>query len=59
MGSPITTWEGAEAYFTFADRPLVLGLILAVAVGLTVFAIYSTIRHEKHSYTHPMDPNKK
>ena len=32
--SPITSWEGAEAYFTFADKPGILYVILAAAVIL-------------------------
>lgn len=48
--SPITTWEGAEAYFTFADSPAALMVILALAVGATVGAIIATIRHENHTY---------
>lgn len=54
MSSPITSWEGASAVFTFADKPMVTGFILVVAVALTVFAIYATVRHEKHSYNSPM-----
>ena len=30
--SPITAWEGAEAYFTFADKPGIMYAILAAAV---------------------------
>lgn len=41
--SPIDSWEGAEAYFTFADRPVVIGLILLAAVVVTVWAIVATI----------------
>jgi hypothetical protein len=26
--SPLTSWEGAEAYFNFADKPSVIVLIL-------------------------------
>lgn len=48
--SPITSWEGAEAYFTFADKPTVIGLILALAVIVTIGAIVATAIHEKHSY---------
>ncbi|QKE64051.1 hypothetical protein HNE05_12055 [Aquipseudomonas campi] len=54
MSSPITSWEGASSIFTYADKPAVLGFILAVAVALTVFAIWATVRHEKHSYNNPM-----
>lgn len=48
--SPITSWEGAEAYFTFADKPAVIMLILLLAVIVTVGAVIATIRHENHSY---------
>ena len=50
MASPITTWEGAEAIFTFADKPGMMGLILTISIVATVFAIVATIRHERHSY---------
>ncbi len=48
--SPITSWEGAEAYFTFADKPGVIYLILAVAVAFTAYAIVSAFIHESDSY---------
>ncbi|WP_298189635.1 hypothetical protein [uncultured Pseudomonas sp.] len=54
MSSPINSWEGASTVFTFADKPMVLGFILVVAVALTIFAIYATVRHEQVSYKSPM-----
>lgn len=48
--SPIDNWEGAEAYFTFADKPVVLGLILTVAVVVTLGCIIATAVHESASY---------
>lgn len=48
--SPIDAWEGAEAYFTFADSPLAMGVILLLSVVVTVVAIGSAIRHENESY---------
>lgn len=48
--SPITTWEGAEAYFTFADKPAVVILILVAAVAFTTYAIISAFIHESDSY---------
>lgn len=48
--SPITSWEGAEAYFTFADSPAVVMLILVAAVAFTVYAIISAFVHESDSY---------
>ncbi|WP_177429748.1 hypothetical protein [Pseudomonas mangrovi] len=54
MSSPISSWEGASAIFTFADKPAVTVTIVVIAVALTVFAVWATIRHEKHSYNSPM-----
>ena len=48
--SPITSWEGAEAYFTFADKPAVIILILVAAISFTVYAIISAFVHESDSY---------
>lgn len=48
--SPITTWEGATAYFTFADKPAVLGLLLLGAFGVCLYAIVSMVKHENASY---------
>lgn len=48
--SPITSWEGAEAYFTFADSPMAIGIILILAVAVTVGAIIATAKHENNSY---------
>lgn len=48
--SPITDWEGAEAYFTFADKPAVLMLILVAAMAFTAYAIVSAFTHESDSY---------
>lgn len=47
--SPITTWEGAEAYFTYADSPMMIGFWLILAIALTVFPIISMIKHETES----------
>ncbi|WP_175483409.1 hypothetical protein [Amphritea atlantica] len=48
--SPITTWEGAEAYFTFADSPSVMMIILALAMAATVGAVVASVLHENHTY---------
>ncbi|WP_198650399.1 hypothetical protein [Saccharospirillum mangrovi] len=50
MASPITSWDGAEAVFTFADKPAVVFGIFVLSVIVTVAVIVSTVRHEKHSY---------
>lgn len=48
--SPITTWEGAEAYFTFADKPGVLYVILAVAVIMCFGTIVAAGFHETEAF---------
>ncbi len=48
--SPITSWEGATAYFTFADSPMMLGLILTLSVLVTVGVVGAMIKHEKQSF---------
>ncbi|MDQ0467526.1 hypothetical protein [Labrys wisconsinensis] len=48
--SPITSWDGATAYFTFADRPAVLALICLAAAAVCVYAIASMVRHETERY---------
>lgn len=48
--SPITTWEGAGAYFTFADMPGVLYLILALAVIACFGTIVMAAKHETEAF---------
>lgn len=48
--SPITTWEGATAYFTFADNPFAIGLIFGLSVIVTLAVIVYSFYHENHSY---------
>jgi hypothetical protein len=48
--SPITTWEGAAAYFTFADMPGVLYAILAAAIIVCFGTIVITVMHEDEAY---------
>ncbi|MEO1207500.1 MAG: hypothetical protein AAFV45_14330 [Pseudomonadota bacterium] len=50
MGSPVTDWEGVEAYFTFADNPTVMFAILILSVVLTILAIVKGGIHESESY---------
>lgn len=50
IGSPITTWEGAAAYFTFADKPVVLYVILALAVILCFGTIVKAGIHETEAF---------
>lgn len=48
--SPISTWEGAAAYFTFADNPMVIGLIFVLSVIATFAVVGVMIAHEKESF---------
>lgn len=48
--SPITSWDGVEAYFTFADSPTAMMIILGLAALVTVGAIISSIKHENNTY---------
>lgn len=48
--SPITKWEGVEAYFTFADSPTAIGIILTLSVVVTVGAVIASVIHENHTY---------
>jgi hypothetical protein len=48
--SPVSSWEGATAYFTFADKPGVMMLIFLVSVVVTIGVIVSAARHENESY---------
>ncbi len=50
MGSPITTWEGAGAFFTYANSPGMMYLFLGLAVVLTVVAIAMGAKHETKAY---------
>lgn len=48
--SPVTgTWEGVEAYFSFADQPGIMAVILAASVAVTIGAIVISARHETES----------
>lgn len=49
-GAPIETWEGAEAYFTFADSPAMMTIFLILAVIVTFGAILYGGRHEAEAY---------
>ena len=50
MGSPITKWEGAAEYFTYADKPVVMYAILGVSIAITFLAIVKGWRHEAEAY---------
>ncbi|TBU73090.1 hypothetical protein DNK06_21125 [Pseudomonas daroniae] len=49
----ITTYEGASAVFTFADKPAILVFISLLVAAVSLYALIATIIHEKHSYALP------
>ncbi|TBU89246.1 hypothetical protein [Phytopseudomonas dryadis] len=49
----ITTFEGASAVFTFADKPTVLMFISFLVAAVSLYALIATMIHEKHSYALP------
>lgn len=53
--SPIITWEGAEAYFTFADSPTAIGFFFIIGVLLTVGSIGYSMYHESEAYKKHME----
>jgi hypothetical protein len=48
--SPITSWEGAEAYFTFADKPGIMYAILAASVTICFGTIVMAAIHETEAF---------
>ncbi len=48
--APFETWEGAEAIFTFADNPSIMGIILILAVIACFGAIWLGGVHETEAY---------
>lgn len=48
--SPITSWEGATAYFTFADNPTAIGFILTLSIIVCAAVIGYSFYHENHTY---------
>lgn len=50
MGSPITTWDGAEAYFTGAHSSLALTIFLVLAVVACFAPIVECALHETKAY---------
>lgn len=51
----ITTYDGASAVFTFADKPAILIFISFLVAAVSLYALVATIIHEKHSYALPDD----
>lgn len=50
MGSPLQSWESVEAYFTFADKPFVVVILLLAAVAVTLGAVIYGAAHETEAY---------
>lgn len=50
MISPIEKWDGAEAYFTFANSPTLLYGVLIASAVFVVFAILYDATHEAGAY---------
>jgi len=49
----ITTYDGASAVFTFADKPAILVFICFLVAAVSLYALIATMVHEKHSYALP------
>ena len=49
-GSPVTAWEGVEAYYTFADRPFLIGLVLVLMAVVTLGVIIHSAKHETKAF---------
>jgi hypothetical protein len=50
MGSPITSWDGAEAYFSFASSPGLMALFLVASAVITFGTILVAGHHESECY---------
>ena len=48
--SPITSWEGAAAYFTFADSPAMIAILCGLAVAGFIGFMAPIIKHEKDAF---------
>ena len=46
---PDNSWEGVDAYFTFADSPGMLVLITLVTAAICVGIIIAAARHESET----------
>lgn len=56
--SPITNWDGAEAYFTFGPDSAGLYITLALAVLVFVGFIVRMIMHENHNFTRACEEHR-
>jgi len=49
--SPITTWEGAEAIFTFADSPMGMAICFWVMAAMLIVPLVVTYNAEEKAET--------
>ena len=47
MGSPISSWEGVQAYFTSASSPGLLMFWVALVAVAVIGAVVHTVMHEE------------
>lgn len=48
--SPITTWEGAQAVFTFGPDSVGVWVFLALSVAIVIGVAARMIYHENHTF---------
>ncbi len=48
--APITTWDGAEAYYTWAGSSNLLALCLALTAAIVVAVVVQSLVHERKSF---------
>lgn len=48
--SPITQWDGTEAYFTFAHSGFGTAVCLIASIAIVVGAIWYGTRHESRDF---------
>ncbi|WP_419811482.1 hypothetical protein [Bacterioplanoides sp.] len=53
--SPLTSWEGVGAYFTFADNPVVVGALCIGAIAVFCGFMGAIIKHENDSFDQHKD----
>jgi hypothetical protein len=49
-GSPLTSWDGAEAIYTFADKPMLIALFLVLTVVVVAGVVIHSARHETRAF---------
>ncbi|WP_162913046.1 hypothetical protein [Rhodospirillaceae bacterium SYSU D60014] len=49
-GSPLSAWDGVEAYFTFADSPVLVSLFLLLTLLVIGGVIAHSVKHENEAF---------